>query len=253
MQAGTYFPKVRRTLLFHAPLILEHIFGQLPRCFAGTLLLPLCLLLRPILKFWSVGAALMRFTCANHSERRILVSNFSVTCNSFREFHTLDWFLHAWALPWNRWRLRRLHVLEYTTQLSCIRWSALNKSVFQLMTGVTIDDQDNVAASFVVCVWRQRSSPTLRHVSRTHRVALGWLFDRINLDPKIQIKYIDTKSQLADVLTEGNFTRDEWNHLLCLFNISRFSSTNCFEGMSQGTQEMQVTKESKQNRSRWWI
>ena len=28
-------------------------------------------------------------------ERRILVSNFGVTCNSFREFHTLDWFLHV--------------------------------------------------------------------------------------------------------------------------------------------------------------
>ena len=37
-------------------------------------------------------------------------------------------------------------------------------------------------------------SPTMRHVSRTHRVALDWLLDRINLDSKIQIKYIDTKS-----------------------------------------------------------
>ena len=37
-------------------------------------------------------------------------------------------------------------------------------------------------------------SPTMRHVSRTHRVALDWLFDRINLDSKIQIKYIDTKN-----------------------------------------------------------
>ena len=27
-------------------------------------------------------------------------------------------------------------------------------------------------------------SPTMRHVSRTHRVALDWLFDRINVDPK---------------------------------------------------------------------
>ena len=27
-------------------------------------------------------------------------------------------------------------------------------------------------------------SPTMRHVSRTHRVALDWLFDRISLDPK---------------------------------------------------------------------
>ena len=28
-------------------------------------------------------------------------------------------------------------------------------------------------------------SPTMRHVSRPHRVALARLFDRINLDPKI--------------------------------------------------------------------
>ena len=41
-------------------------------------------------------------------------------------------------------------------------------------------------------------SPTMRHVSRTHRVAL----DSINLDPKIQIKYTDTKNQLADMLTK---------------------------------------------------
>ena len=64
-------------------------------------------------------------------------------------------------------------------------------------------------------------SPTMRHVSRTHRVALNWLFDRINnLDPKIQIRYIDTKHQIADILTKGNFRRDEWNNLLHLFNIS---------------------------------
>ena len=78
-------------------------------------------------------------------------------------------------------------------------------------------------------------SPTLRHVSRTHRVALDWLFDRINLDSKIQIKYIDTKNQLADILTKANFTREEWNHLLCLFNISHFSSTDCSEVMSKRT------------------
>ena len=85
--------------------------------FAGTLLLPLCLLLRQILKFRSVGAPLMRFTWTNVTERGILVSNFSVMCNSLREFHTLDWFQHVCALPENR--LRRRHVLKYTTQLSC--------------------------------------------------------------------------------------------------------------------------------------
>ena len=80
-------------------------------------------------------------------------------------------------------------------------------------------------------------SPTMRHVSRTRRVALDWLFDRINLDPKIQIKYIDTKYQLADTLTKGNFTGDEWNHLLCLFNISHFSSTICSAAMAKRIQQ----------------
>ena len=89
----------------------------------------------------------------------------------------------------------------------------------------------------------------MRHVSRTHRVALDWLFDRINLDPKIQIKYIDTKHQLADMLTKCNFTRDEWNHLLCLFNISHFSFAECSKVMSKRKQkesgEEGVTAKSK--------
>ena len=94
--------------------------------------------------------------------------------------------------------------------------------------------EDNEAVIKMIIKGR---SPTMRHVSRTHRVDLDWLFDGINLDPKIQIKYIDTKNQLADILTKGNFTRDEWNHLLCLFNISHFSSTNCSEVMSKRTQK----------------
>ena len=83
--------------------------------------------------------------------------------------------------------------------------------------------EDNEAVIKMIMKGR---SPTMRHVSRTHRVALDWLFDRINLIPKIQIKYIDTKNQLADILTK-DFTRDEWNHLLNLFNISHFSSAAC--------------------------
>ena len=52
--------------------------------------------------------------------------------------------------------------------------------------------EDNEAVFQMIMKGR---SPTLRHVSRTHRGALDWLFDRVNLDPKIQIKYIDTNSQ----------------------------------------------------------
>ena len=50
--------------------------------------------------------------------------------------------------------------------------------------------EDNEA---VINMLMKGRSPTMRHVSRTHRVALDWLFDWINLDPKIQIRHIDTK------------------------------------------------------------
>ena len=92
-------------------------------------------------------------------------------------------------------------------------------------------------------------SPTMRHVAWTHRVVFHWLFDRIYLDPKIQIKYIDTKNQLAHILTTGNGTRDEWNHLLSLFNIGHFSSTVCSAAMAKRAQqqsgEERVTAKSR--------
>ena len=62
--------------------------------------------------------------------------------------------------------------------------------------------EDNEAVIKMIIKGR---SPTMRHVSRTHRIALDWLFDRINLDSKIQIKCIDTKNQLADIFDQRKF------------------------------------------------
>ena len=41
--------------------------------------------------------------------------------------------------------------------------------------------EDNEAVIKMIIKGR---SPTMRHVSREHRVALDWLFDRINVDTK---------------------------------------------------------------------
>ena len=62
--------------------------------------------------------------------------------------------------------------------------------------------EDNEAVIKMIIKGR---SPTMRHVSRTHRVALDWLFDRINLDNKIQIKYIDTKKPTRRHLNQREF------------------------------------------------
>ena len=115
-----------------------------------------------------------------------------------------------------------------TTLLNCVDSFSSNakSSEFGAMLYIL---EDNEAVIKMIIKGR---SPTMRHVSRIHRVALDWRFDRINLDPKNQIKYVDTKHQLAVMLTEENFTRDEWNRLLHLFNISQFSFICCAQNFS---------------------
>ena len=72
MQAGTYFPETRRMLLFHAPLISTHFWPASTLLRGHLAIATLSLFLRPILKFWSVGATLMKFTWTNVTERGIL-------------------------------------------------------------------------------------------------------------------------------------------------------------------------------------
>ena len=112
--------------------------------------------------------------------------------------------------------------------------SNVMENIDSVPSSVQSSSQDNEAVIKMIIKGR---SPTMRHVSRTHRVALDWVFHRIDLDPKNQIKHIDTKTNSLTLLTKGHFTRDEWNHLLCLFNISHFDSTDCFEVMSRRTRK----------------
>ena len=74
---------------------------------------------------------------------------------------------------------------------------------------------------------------------RTHRVALDWLFDRINLDPKIQIAYIDT--------------RDEWTIFCVCLTLAISVPPIVLKWCRKECKKIQVKRESQQNRSRWWI
>ena len=62
-------------------------------------------------------------------------------------------------------------------------------------------------------------SPAMRHVARTHRVDLDWLWERIRMDPGVNIKYVGTKEQIADIFTKGSFSADQWSRLCRLAQI----------------------------------
>ena len=63
-----------------------------------------------------------------------------------------------------------------------------------------------------------------RHVSRTHRVDLAWLFDQITWDPGLHIRFRNTNQQIADILTQGSFSRHRWLQLTQLFNSTTLAS-----------------------------
>ena len=62
-------------------------------------------------------------------------------------------------------------------------------------------------------------SPAMGHVSRTHRVDLDWLYERCRVDSSIRIRFVPTKSQLADLLTKGSFTAVAWKEQCRLWEI----------------------------------
>ena len=70
----------------------------------------------------------------------------------------------------------------------------------------------------------------------TELLLIGYSIESI-WTPKSKSNALTPKTQLADILTKGNFTRDEWNYLLCFFDISHFSSIKCSEVMSKWTRE----------------
>ena len=111
--------------------------------------------------------------------------------------------------------------------------------------------EDNEAVITMIIKGR---SPTMRHVSRTHRVALDWLFDRINLDPKIEIKYINTKNPTCRHSNQRNNSHVMNWIICCICSISVISVPFVvLKRCRKEHKKMQVKKESQQNQSRRWI
>ncbi len=69
--------------------------------------------------------------------------------------------------------------------------------------------EDNEAVIKIVI---KKRSPALRHVLRTHRVHLDYLYDLLSADD-ISIKYVSAKLQVADIFTKAFVNSEVWNRL----------------------------------------
>ena len=76
--------------------------------------------------------------------------------------------------------------------------------------------EDNEA---VIKILKKGRSPLLRHVHRTHRINLDWLFEIFRSDESIRLGYMPTKLQLGDAFTKGSFNSKTWSDLMKLLQI----------------------------------
>lgn len=74
--------------------------------------------------------------------------------------------------------------------------------------------EDNQATILVV---RKGFSPKLRHISRTHKVNLGSLSE-VMAEPNIDLRYLDTNEQAADIFTKA-LPLHKWEAALALLGI----------------------------------
>ena len=111
--------------------------------------------------------------------------------------------------------------------------------------------EDNEAVIKMMIMGR---SPTMRHVSRTHTVALDWLFGRINLDTKNPNQIHWHQKPTRRHTDKGKFHTWWMESSFCVCLTLAISVLPIvLKWCRKERKKMQVKKESQQNRSRWWI
>ena len=75
--------------------------------------------------------------------------------------------------------------------------------------------EDNEA---VIKLVKKARSMALRHLPRTHRIDLHWLFE-VCSHPRVEMRYVNTKQQAADLMTKSLNNTEVWHHLLELAQI----------------------------------
>ena len=75
--------------------------------------------------------------------------------------------------------------------------------------------EDNEA---VIKILSKGRSAKLRHVARTHRVNLDWLYDLFR-QPEILARYVSTNYQIADLGTKATTKGEPWHRLVTLMGI----------------------------------
>ena len=98
---------------------------------------------------------------------------------------------------------------------------------------VMLEDNDPVIQILI-----KGRATQLRHCPRVHRVNIDATYERIRCDPGIYLRHWPTQYQMADILTKGSFTKQQWDELLDLAQLRRpTNKTNGFTVIKKQIEE----------------
>ena len=75
--------------------------------------------------------------------------------------------------------------------------------------------EDNEAAIKII---QKARSMALRHLPRTHRIDVHWLFE-VCSHPRVRMRYCITKQQIADLMAKALNNLATWEHLLDIAQV----------------------------------
>ena len=87
-----------------------------------------------------------------------------------------------------------------------------------------LDDSDSVLIAedneAVIKIIKKARSMALRHLPRTHRIDVQWLFE-VCSHPRVCMLYVNTKQQVADLMAKSFVNPQMWEHLIDVAQIRR--------------------------------
>ena len=102
----------------------------------------------------------------------------------------------------------------YSEKFEPAKYFAYTRPRFTTVTDLIIAE-DNQA---VIKIVQKARSMALRHLPRTHRIDLQWLFE-VCSNPRVQMRYVGTLQQIADLMTKALNKPETWSHLLDIAQI----------------------------------
>ena len=107
-----------------------------------------------------------------------------------------------------------LEMNPYSTNFNPGKYFAYTRTSAKRVTDLRIAE-DNEA---VIKITKKARSMALRHLPRTHRIDVHWLFE-VCADAHVCMRYTNTKQQVADLMTKALNSPDTWHHLLDIAQI----------------------------------